>query len=402
MTPTIHIIGMGSHGLDATHKELLRNCALIVGSKRLLHLVAGLDIPVMEITPLAEAITAIGQGVTNGSVAVLASGDPLFYGIGRRLITEFGPDSVTIHPALSSMQEAGSRFKIPWDDAGLVSLHGRRQEHLPGLLLAGTKTFAFTDRHNAPDILARKILAYLVLIDDHDLISNCRIMVAENLGTDQEHIFSGSLAEAAKQNFADLNVFCMICERQHGDGCFGLTEEAISHSRGLITKNEVQAITLHCLRLPKQGVFWDVGAGSGSISIEAARINPGLTIYAIEHKDEELKNIKENIRRYGCYNVIPVAGSAPEALQTLPAPERIFVGGSGGQLAEIIKVGAELLPIQGRLVVNGVIEKTITQAPILMREQGLIVDQIQVNITRTAEDGEPTVFNPIHIIAGEQ
>ena len=393
---------MGPHGLDASHEALLRNCTLIVGGKRLLAQVAGLDVPVMEITPFAEAITAIGQGVKNGSVAVLASGDPLFYGIGRRLLTEFGPDSVIIHPALSSMQEAFSRFKIPWDDARLVSLHGRRQEHLPGLLLAGTKTFAFTDQHNAPDILARKILAYLELIDDHALMSNCRIMVAENLGTDQERIYSGSLAEIAKQKFAGLNVFCMVCERKEGDGCLGLTEDEISHSRGLITKNEVRAITLHRLRLPRQGIFWDVGAGSGSISIEAARMNSGLTIYAIERKQEELKNIKENIRRYGCYNVIPVAGLAPEALQSLPAPERIFVGGSGGQLAEIIKIGAELLPHQGRLVVNGVIEKTITQAPALMREQGLTVDQTQVNITRTAENCESTVFNPIHIIVGEQ
>ena len=118
----------------------------------------------------------------------------------------------------------------------------------------------------------------------------------------------------------------------------GLTEDEVVHSRGLITKSEVRAATIHQLRLPKTGVFWDVGAGSGSISIEAARSHPELTLFAIEHKMEEIANIKANIRKFGCYNIIPVFGKAPEELTDLPAPDRIFVGGSSGTLSAIAEI----------------------------------------------------------------
>ncbi len=117
---------------------------------------------------------------------------------------------------------------------------------------------------------------------------------------------------------------------------FGLTEDSIQHSRGLITKNEVRAATLHQLQLPRKGVFWDIGAGSGSLSIEAARANPHLTVYAIEHKEEELENIKNNIVKFGCYNIVPIFGRAPEALVALPDPDRVFIGGSSGSLPDIV------------------------------------------------------------------
>ncbi len=190
------------------------------------------------------------------------------------------------------------------------------------------------------------------------------------------------------------------CRQKQTSFCFGLTEDEISHSRGLITKNEVRAVTLHQLQLPRQSIFWDIGAGSGSISIEAARTNPRLTVYAVEHKEEELHNIKENIRRYGCFNVIPVSGRAPEVLANLPAPDRVFIGGSSGSLADIVRLVAGRLTADGRLVINGVIKKTITTAPQYMREAGFTVTRSVINVSRKSKNNTVQNFNPITIMAG--
>ena len=404
----IYLIGIGVNGLTPAQQDVLAGCGTIVGSDRQLGQVTESGAEKIAITPLTQALAVIGQRLVDHDVAVLASGDPLFYGIGRRLLAEFDPEQVEISPALSSMQEAAARFKFPWDDATLVSLHGRRVDHVAGLLLGNPINIIFTDRINSPDRLAAKIIDYLEVIEDRDLLQQCRIQVAENLGADDERLVSGSLKEIAPLSFADLNVMCLqrpVLAKEQATG-LGLNEAKISHSRGLITKDEVRAVTLHKLRLPiSDGVMWDIGAGSGAISVEAARMNPGLTVYAIEKNETELANIKKNILQFGCYNVIPVPGEAPDALSGLPDPDRVFVGGNGGNLPEIIALSSRRLSPDGRLVVNGVIEKTVSQAPKLMAENGLAVEISKVQIERyvypqTAESAK--VFNPITVMVGKK
>lgn len=401
MTNKINIIGVSPHGLTLAQRELLGQSSLIVGGKRLLAMFGHCTIPTVGITPLPDALTAIEKSLIMGDVAVLASGDPLFYGVGRQLLDHFGRDKVEILPTLSSMQDAACRFKLPWDDAKLISLHGRSHVHVAGRMLSHNKTFMFTDHTNTPDLLAQKILTYLQLIGDTTLVHECQVMVAENIGSDEEALFTGSLQDAAEHRFSDLNVMCLLRPKVVRSFTLGLTEDDFSHSRGLITKDEVRAATLHHLRLPRQGVMWDVGAGSGSVSIEAARLNRSLTIYAIERKEEELANIRANIRKFGCYNVIPVSGLALDVLGDLPSPDRVFIGGNGGELAGIIETARKRLSDEGILVANGVIEKTITEVPILMAEQGFTVKTSCINITRTGQDGEPVAFNPITIFTGE-
>ncbi len=400
MENKLHIIGVSSPALSTQQKNMLSGCSLITGGKRLLQLCQDIPVKTLFITPLDKALSTISESLKFGNVAVLASGDPLFFGIGKRLIHEFGTEVVQIHPALSSMQQAFARFNLPWDDARLVSLHGRKHTHFPGMLMANAKTFVFTDHENSPDKLAAGIIKYLKLIGEHSLLDDYKILVAEKLGSDDENLFTGSLLETAATSFSDLNVMCLLRPEKESESSFGLREEELHHSRGLITKNEVRAMTLHRLRLPREGVFWDIGAGSGSISIEAARMNPALTVYAIERNDEELNNIKANICKYGCYNIIPVAGNALDVIGSLPDPHRVFIGGNGGQLKGIIKEAAERLPLGGWLVANGVIEKTLTRAPITMEAQGLTVTKSRITFSRTDMDGKERIFNPITIIAG--
>lgn len=400
------LIGVGSQGFTAEQGGMLARCGLIIGDSRHLALVEGLTAEKLAISPLAPALEGIRLGLASGNVGVLASGDPLFFGIGRRLLKEFGADQLIVLPALSTMQEACARFHLPWDDMNMVSLHGRKTLHAPGLLLGREKTFAFTDRHNTPARLARQLADYLELIEDEALLAGCRMQVAENLGTTEERLFSGTLAEAVVQDFAELNVLIVTRPGAADENIplFGLTEEEIAHSRGLITKDAVRAVTLHALRLPSTGVFWDLGAGSGSISVAAARLYPGLTVFAVDQQGEAFANVKRNIRQFGCYNIIPIQGEATAVLGGLPDPDRVFIGGSGGNLSAIIGQAANRLPAGGRMVVNGVIGQTVAEAPQCMADHGLKVELTRVQIERTTfpETVPGKVLNPITVMTGRK
>lgn len=398
----LFVIGIADDVLTAEQEQLLQKCPLIIGTKRLLSLVAHLSCKCLEITPLASALDSVARTLSKSNVAVLASGDPLFYGIGRRLLETFPHQAVRIYPALSSIQRACALFGLSWDDAQITSLHGRNAGHIPGLLLSNRKNLILTDGKNSPDFIACQLLDYLKLIGDTSLQDNIKMLVVEELGLENERFFQGTLAEGSRQTFSPLNIVALLvppaavtCPTN-----FGLIEDDIQHSRGLITKNEVRAATLHRLQLPGRGVLWDIGAGSGSLSIEAARINPGLTVYAIEHKEEELDNIKNNIVKFGCYNIVPVFGRAPEVLAQLPAPDRAFIGGSSGFLPAIVELLREHLAIDGRLVINGVIEKTVLAAPELMKRHGFTVSSSTIRVSRTEPDGMTLDFNPITIMTG--
>jgi precorrin-6B C5,15-methyltransferase / cobalt-precorrin-6B C5,C15-methyltransferase len=398
----IFVIGIAEEFLSTSQEQLLQGCILIIGAQRYAELVAGFSDRYMEITPLKEALAALRSALVHGNVAVLASGDPLFFGIGRRLLAEFPAERINFFPVLSSMQRACALFRVPWDDATITSLHGRNVAHLPGLLLGRNKHLVLTDGTNSPNRIASELLHYLTLIGETELASSIKMLVAEDISLASEKVFRGSLTEAVKERFSALNIVCLLipdCPAA-SNYRFGLTEDLLHHSRGLITKNEVRAATLHRLCLPDRGVFWDVGAGSGSLSIEAARTNPGLTIYAVEQKEEELENIKKNIVKFRCFNIVPVSGRAPEALADLPDPQRVFIGGSSGALSAIVPAVAARFTEGGILVVNGVVDKTLQAAPPLMREHGFTVQSSTVQVSRTDPNGHTKNFNPISIMTG--
>lgn len=398
------IFGISGDRLSVDAHQRMQSCCAVVASQRFEPLLAGVRSYRIPIAPVKTMVNRVEEALAQGDVAVLASGDPLFFGVGRTMIKHFGPDRVRIFPALSAVQLACSRFKVPWDDLTLFSLHGREPGNLAGRILPHAKVMVFTDHRSSPDRLAAELLRVLEEYGDRKRIGNIRIRVAENLGTDEEQLTCGSLGEIAAGKFSALNMMLIeqdVHESPHP--IFGLQEDEIVHSRGLITKDEIRAVILHCLRLPREGVLWDVGGGSGSVSIEAARLAPDLDIYIVEKKDEEQQNIRKNIAGYALYNIHLVAGEATERLAGLPTPDRVFIGGSGGRLAEIIRQAARRLPAGGRLVASAVLEETARQAPKLMAGQGLDVEVRTVTVKRHAGQGRPeNSLNPITIITGKK
>lgn len=407
---SVHLIGVESSGLfsDTSIIELIRNCRALVLSKRHRALLSPLldDLSAVRLIPIApvqEALVQAARELMHGDVVVLASGDPLFFGIGRTLLHFFGPARIAIHPALSSMQLAFARFKIPWDDAGFLSLHGRETKNLAASILTHDKVFLFTDRHSTPDRIAGSLLTECGSGIDAEYI----IHVAENIGMADERLHTGTLSEIAKQSFGPLNVMILMKTKASTSSsmapCFGLSEDEITHSRGLITKNEVRAASLHDLRLPRQGVLWDVGAGSGAVGLEAARLFPELQVFAVEREEEQIINIQKNRKEFRTWNLQLVHGSAPDALAGLPAPDRVFIGGSSGQLRAIIGHAAERLSPGGRMVVNAVLEKTAQEAPQYLHEHGLQVTLSEIKVTRrNYPDQGSQVMHPITIIVGHK
>lgn len=405
MGSVLHLVGFDGLGQDfSVLRRALQSSVALVASTRLYEKITTLFPeelipPQIPVVPLDTALQRIKDSLHAGDVTVLASGDPLFFGIGRKLIDVFPEIEMRISPALSSMQLAFSRFQLPWDDAHFVSLHGRSLENLTPRLLRWPKVFVLTDRQNSPDTIARQLLTEC----GKENTTGIEIHVGEHLGFATERLVSGSLEEISTKSFVDPNVMILVnrTPSRAAEPIFGLQESEICHSRGLITKNEVRTASIHSLRLPREGVLWDVGAGSGSVGLEVARLFPGIRVFAIEKEEEQWQHIETNRKRFAAWNLELVKGMAPVALHSLPHPTRIFVGGSGGNLEEILDLCvARLLP-GGVVVVNAVIESTAAQAPEILYGQGLHVEIRELAVQRYSyPEGERQQYNPIKIIVG--
>lgn len=354
-----------------------------------------------SIVPIDRCFDQIRSIKDSRAIVILVSGDPLFYGLGKKLRQAFPDRHIRFLPAVSYMQSCFAHFGINWDDAEIISLHGRPLDLLE-TRLNSAKLFIFTDPDNSPDRIAEYFKARL---SDEDLVA-VRMMVGECIGTEKQCFTGGTVKEISLMNWSQPN--CMIVvnpgavQAAERSG-FGLRENDISHSRGLITKNEVRAAVIHRLGLSNRDVFWDVGAGSGSISLEAARLFPFLSIYSIEKSAEQLAHIMANKRRYQCCNIHVVEGEAPDILPGLPNPDKVFIGGSGGRLEEILNTLAGFLRPEAIIVITAVLADTARLAPEILYRHGFSVDISLIQVTRLSyPEREKNKLNPIHIICGRK
>lgn len=415
----LYVIGIGYKPVDSLTEEILRGADFILASERLFDLFKELELygeikervkVINNVDDTFEFIRANFNRCNN--IALIASGDPLFYGIGRRAVKEFGKDIVEILPDLSSIQLAFARIKESWDDAFLMSLHGgpdplkRRHlpyelEDLPYLVTIHRKILLLTDRENNPAKIAREL--YLAGFN-----SGLKMYVCEKLGYPDERVTVGLPEEIKDKTFMDPNLVIIFNEsldelREGGRIIFGFSERELSHSAGMITKDEVRAVTIHKLRLPDKGILWDVGAGSGSISLECARVSPFLKVYAIEKDDNQIQYITNNLQRLNVYNVRIVKGEAPEAFEGLPPPKRAFIGGSGDRLKEIIEfLSNKSVPI---IVINATKWETLSNAIISLKGYDYDVEVVQVSVSRMKSLGRGNFFsaiNPVFVIRGSK
>jgi precorrin-6Y C5,15-methyltransferase (decarboxylating) len=396
----IYVIGAGvegEEGFGSRALELIETAQLLVGGERQLDLFpdfAG-DKLVVGANP-AQVIDRLVKETR--PVVVLASGDPLFFGIGRLLLRNLPAERLEFVPNVTSVQYAFAKIREPWDDAVFVSAHGRGVRGAVDRIVANDKAAVLTDEVNTPAAIAR------------ELIERGRdgyaAWLCENLGTDDEKITETDVKGLLEIEAAPLNVLILIKEYESAESRYvptlGIPDDQFASVRKLITKEEIRVVTLAKLKLRHDMTLWDIGAGSGSISIEADHLLPNGQILAIERNPECREFIKENLRRFNTRNVTLVEGHAPECLDDLPDPDRVFIGGSGGQLWKILELVDRRLPADGRIVLNAITLDTLTGALEFFDNSGYEVEVTTVNIARTRPLTDYKMFeayNPVYILS---
>ena len=315
----------------------LRDAVLVVGGERHLEMLGvERDRAAVLKGDLSEALERI-EGA-DGPVVVLASGDPGFFGIVRLLAARFGGENLRVLPGLSSVALAFARVGISWDDAVTVSAHGREARRAVNVCRAHPKVAVLTAPDFGPAELARELE-----------VLGRNFVVAEKLGQPDERVFHGDAAKIAGMEWQDPNVVLVLDQERtagkkgwisagiRGPGRWALPEDGFEHRSGMITKSATRAFLLSRLGPGPGDLIWDVGAGSGSVAIECARL--GAAAIAVERDPESCARISRNTERHGV-SVQLVEGEAPRALHNLPEPDAVFVGGTGGGFEEIAKLCA--------------------------------------------------------------
>lgn len=400
----VALVGMGARGrrgLSLEALEAVLSSQVLIGGSR--HLEAFPDHPGEKVLVKGrlEALLDLAEDRVRAGrrVAFLASGDPLFFGIGRLVLARFPQASV--FPAPTAFQEAFARLGLPWDGARLFSFHGRA---VGGLLLEialSPLSVVYTDPENTP----AKVAALLLEMGE----GGFEAFVAERLGEEDERLrrFS-SLEEVAKETFAEPNLLILRRTTSLPPRLGFFPDETFERrmpKRGLITKREVRLLALGLLRLPPDGVLWDIGAGTGSVGIEAARLAPFGEVFAVEKNPESWPHIEENARRFGAHALRLVRGAAPEALRDLPPPHGVFVGGSGGELEAILEVSLSALRPRGRLVVAAITLENLMAAYAFLKGTGLPLEGIQVysgRVVPLASYHRLEAQNPVTLLALEK
>lgn len=395
----IAIIGIGDDGLQAVApsvSERINDAEVLLGSQRALNVVptehsAERMVISSDLAELAEQV----KKVAGRKAVILMFGDPMFYGLAKYITDELGKEHFEVIPHVSSMQLAFARVMESWDEAFLTNLANRSLDSVIEKARIADKVGMFTTEQITPSQVAGALLDKR--IDYFDAY------VCENLGARNERVTRGDLHDIREQEFEPLNVMILIRQREApdrareaaGQRLFGNPDEAFLQSQpkyGLLTSAEVRSLALAQLDIGPKSILWDVGAGSGSVSIEAAQLAGEGSVYAIEQDPEDYSLIEENAKRFDVPNVMPVLGAAPDAWGNLPDPDCIFVAGGGREVIRIAEAAYERLRPGGRLVLNLISVDDLGELRASLRRKCDDVAVWMINIARGTEQLDRLTF----------
>jgi precorrin-6Y C5,15-methyltransferase (decarboxylating) len=398
----IPVIGIGPDGLaglSARGRDLLAEAEVVFGSEATLRLLPELTGERVVIgTDLPVVVEKLRAAVGRRRAAIVASGDPLFYGTARYLTEKVGAEHFEVMPHVSSMQLAFARIKESWEEAFLTDLAARPLDDVLDKIRSAETVGLFTSPRYQPARIAAELLGRGM-----DYFT---AFVCENLGGKDERITRAELGEVRDMAFDPLNILILKRKPNRPDRPraarlrrFGNPDEVFAQSRpktGLITQSEVRGVALGQLDLHPGDVFWDVGAGSGSVAIEAAGLVAPGPAYAIEQDSADYHLIVANAQQFGVSNVKPVFGTAPAVFGDLPAPDAIFVGGNGGEVARLLEAAYVSLRPGGRLVTNVGTLEMLTATYAVLKRLGGGVEVLLINLSRGVEQLEALRFEAVN------
>jgi precorrin-6Y C5,15-methyltransferase (decarboxylating) len=410
----IEVVGCDAGGLATLappQRALVEAAALLAAPRRLLaelrtalpaHALIASDRPEELVEQLRHARR---QG---RSCVVLASGDPLWFGIGRQLLEAFGRDALRFHPAPSSLQLAFARIGRPWQDARWISLHGRDPEQLAAALQQRPAALAvLTDPARGGALEVRRLLAA------SGLESAYALWLCERLGHAAERVQRLAPTDPLPADLDPLHLVLLIAQPPEPEPAealplFGVPDGAfLQHDDrpGLMTKREVRVQLLAELELPARGVLWDLGAGVGSVGLEALRLRPQLQLWALEARGGSKALIEANAARLGVRPAAVLEGRAPERLAELPDPDRVLVGGGGRDRRAILEAVLARLRPCGLVVIPLATLEALAELRPLLEAAGLAVSVSQHQAWRGAPLADGTrlaPMNPVLVLAGRR
>ena len=395
----VTLIGMGSgkwEALSAQAQAAVGGAGLVFGAKRLLAgLPADCTARQFALYQPADILETLAQN-PGQDAAVLYSGDTGFYSGASSMMEKLEALGVRarVLPGLSSIQLLAAALGRPWQGWNLVSAHGRTCDPVAECM-QGRPTFFLTGGSEDPATLCAQLAA--------EGFGDVQGVVGQCLGTPEEKLFRGSVKELAAGRFNSLSVLLVEAAEVLPRRAPGLPDEAFERGDVPMTKQEVRAAVLAKLAVRPEDILWDVGAGTGSVSVELALAAPRGRVYAVECRPEGCALIKANREKFRTRNLVLVEGLAPAALSDLPAPDAVFIGGSKGSLAAIVDAALDKNP-DARICVSAIALETLSAAVAALTARGRTVQVSQIAVSRAKAVGGLHLMmaqNPIYLITGE-
>ncbi|SEB13701.1 precorrin-6Y C5,15-methyltransferase (decarboxylating) [Thalassobacillus cyri] len=398
MNQKIKMIGVGDEGKASIlpiYQKWIDESDVLVGGERQLSFFPdyqGEKVPIKG--GLRSLVDRLQQ--EKRQVVVLASGDPLFYGIGSYLSKKI---ELEIYPFLSSIQLAFARMKDRWQDAYVTSVHGRSIKGLAQRINGKAKVALLTDAENNPAKIAEYLLSFGM--------NEYKAFVAENLGGENERYGWFELEDMINKEFSSLNVVILKQIQKVNKQTFGINDSEFFQrkpEKGLITKKEIRTLSLSNLRLQKESVVWDIGTCTGAVAIEAANIAREGAVYAIEKNEQDLENCRKNMAKFRV-DLTLVHRKAPDGLQDFQDPDAVFIGGTAGGMEDILSQCCSRLNPNGRIVLNAATIENLTHAVEVFKEKGFEADITLAQISRSKPILNLTRFdalNPVYIITAKR
>ena len=395
----VTLIGMGSgqpENLTLQGLAALRQADLILGARRLLAVLPAGCTENRAAAYRPDEVAELLQTSGAENAVLVYSGDTGFYSGASSMMEKLEALGVRarVLPGLSSIQLLAAALGRPWQGWNLVSAHGRTCDPVAECM-QGRPTFFLTGGSEDPATLCAQLAA--------EGFGDVQGVVGQCLGTPEEKLFRGSVKELAAGRFNSLSVLLVEAAEVLSRRAPGLPDEAFERGDVPMTKQEVRAAVLAKLAVRPEDILWDVGAGTGSVSVELALAAPRGRVYAVECRPEGCALIKANREKFRTRNLVLVEGLAPAALSDLPAPDAVFIGGSKGSLAAIVDAALDKNP-DARICVSAIALETLSAAVAALTAKGRTVQVSQIAVSRAKAVGGLHLMmaqNPIYLITGE-
>ncbi len=387
--------GTGVDSLPANFADIVSRCTTLVGGKRLLDLFPNYTGEKIVIDKhIKETLAKLAENPKD--IVILASGDALFHGIAKTVLQIIPKEQVKIIPNITAAQALCAKIALPWDNAALLSLHGKNPDDINWPQISRKLPVIIYGDHrcNSANIAKKLIQANPKSADE---IGGYNAAIGINLGMDDEEILIGTLKEMSERSCTGLSVLAIFANtsrdleslQEESSAIFGRVDSEFSHHNNMITHSEIRAVVLSKLRL-KPGIMWDLGAGSGSVGIEAALLQPALEVYSVEKDIGRVDDIKNNMKKFDSNNVNIICGNALTQIQNLPDPDTVFIGGGGDDVAEILKNSYAHLKRGGRIIATAVLLETRTALANTMKEQ--CSEVISISVSRSKKLGNSRIM----------